>query len=63
MFPEIKVEEVKDMSVNDKNVGKIRMTGPPMIRPFAQVDTPPCLGTDCEGCVCCTCLCPNPPAL
>jgi len=33
----------------------------PMIRPFGQLDTPPCLES-LQGCVCCTCLCPNPPS-
>lgn len=41
--------------------GSLVMKEAPAIRPFGQLDTPPCL-ENLQGCVCCTCLCPNPPS-
>jgi hypothetical protein len=36
------------------------VTAAPAIRPFAQLDSPPCFGGK-FSCQCCQCLCPNPP--
>lgn len=50
----------KPRTRNSQEKKLLTMKEAPMIRPFGQLDTPPCLES-LQGCVCCTCLCPNPP--
>ena len=54
-----KKQKVTTKGFQQKEV--LTMKQAPMIRPFGQLDTPPCLES-LQGCVCCTCLCPNPPS-